>query len=342
MPRYPLCFLALTMLLCSCVTGKPGSALEDWLEGQDSLSSSELRQEAATLRNTVKRDPANASVNFSYGRVLLATNQPGQALPYLEKAAALSPGDAEYLFWLGVAYGENSRPSQERASYERALQLDKNHIQALVYLGNNYLNAKAFQSALKYYQQALALVPTNPQALYNRALIYKHLKRTTEEKQAWRLYLASYPAGEQARRATERLNILKDFSYRNYRLGTRVLTLPAITFSPFTAELLPQSRTALDRIGTVVSQLPEGTLDIIVYQKKNRQLAYKRALGIKGYLESRFENLKAGKRIRISWFGVSEKRKLAGRTARIDESVVFFLADIQKKKILTPKKKKNN
>lgn len=332
MNRYPLCFLIVTMLLYGCAIGKSGSALQGWLEGRDSLSGIELGQEAATLKKMVKKDPANATVNFSYGRVLLATKQPRQALPYLEKAVALNPGNAEYLFWQGVAYGENKRPAQERASYERALQLNKNFVQALVYLGNNHLNAKSFYPALKYYQQALAIAPANAQALYNRAIIYKRLKRTAEEKQAWRLYLVSYPEGELARRAADHLNLLKDFSYRNHRLGPRILTLPAITFSPFGAELTAQAKAALDQVGATVGNLPKGTLDVIVYQKKNRHLANNRALAIKRYLDSRYQVLKTGKPIRLSWFDVPEKRKLAGRTARIDESVVFFLSDIQEKK----------
>ncbi len=339
MNRYALYFLVVAILLGGCAQGKFGSALQGRTEGQENLTRGELRQKAATLQKAVKMDPASATINFSYGRILLATHQPRQALPYLEKAVVLDPDNAVYLFWLGVAYGENKKTAQERTSYERALQHDRSYVQALIYLGNNYLNAKAFEPALNCYQRALAIAPTNAQALYNRAIIYRHLHRTPEEKLAWRLYLESYPSGERARRAADHLNLLDDFSYRNHHLGTRTVTLPAIAFTPFTAELTPTAQAALAQIGSTVSHLKKGKLDILVYRKNNRELAYRQALSIKKYLENRFQVLKAEKRIRLSWFDISEKRKLADHTARIDESVIFFLADLPGKKINHSKKR---
>ena len=339
MSKYTLYLLVATILLCGCANGKFGSALQGLTKGQENLTQAELRQKAATLQKAVKMNPASATANFSYGRVLLATHQPRQALPYLEKAVVLDPDNAVYLFWQGVAYGENKKTAQERLSYERALQYDKNYVPALIYLGNNYLNAKAFPPAFNCYKRALAIDPTNPQALYNRAIILRHLHRTPEEKMAWRLYLESHPSGELARRAADHLNLLDDFSYRNHHLGSRTVPLPAITFAPFTNELTPASKTALNQIGTTVSNLKKGKLDILVYQKNNRELARKQAIVIKKYLENRFQVLKTEKRIRLSWFDIPEKRKLTGRTARIDESVVFFLSEVPVKKANTIKKK---
>jgi tetratricopeptide (TPR) repeat protein len=338
MNRYVLYFFVVTGLLSGCAMGITGRSLQDRIENQEHLTSDELRRGAVTLRKAVEQDPANGRANFSYGRVLLATDQPRQALPYLQKAVALDPENAVYLFWLGVAYGENNKTSLERASYERALQRDSKYVQALVYLGNNYLNAKAYQPALSCYLRALAISPTNAQALYNRAIIYRHLHQTSNEKLAWRLYLESHPSGELARRAADHLNMLGDFSYRNHRLGRRTVTLPAITFAPFSAELTPSAEAALDLVGSTVSHLKKGKLDILVYQKNNRELASRRATSIKRYLEKQFHVLKTEERIRLSWFDVAEKRKLAGRTVRVEESVVFFLADLPSTKKIRAKK----
>ncbi len=328
MKRYLLHFVMMAVLLCGCAQGKPESTSQGQIiKGKEYLSSGDLKQAEAAMQKEVERDPTNAGVNFSYGRVLLATNKPRQALPYLKKAASLEPDNSLHLFWLGVAFGENKRPSQERASYERALQLDSNYVEALVYLGNNHLRAKAFQPALDCYQRALAIAPANPQALYNQAVIFKHLQRTPEEKLAWRLYLESYPSGELARRAADHLNLLDDFSYRNHPVGHRIMTLPAISFAPLSAELTVPAKAALDQIGAVVNRLKRGKLDILVYQKNNLKLAQERALSIKNYLDRQFTALQSEKRIRLSWFKAPEKRKLTGRVARIDESVVFFLTD---------------
>jgi tetratricopeptide (TPR) repeat protein len=338
MNSYMVYLCVVAALLCGCATGKFERSLQDRIENQEHLTDDELRRGAVTLRKAVEQDPTNARLNFSNGRVLLATDRPQQALPYFQKAVAINPENADYLFWLGVAYGENKQIKQERASYERALQRDGNYLQALVYLGNNYLNAKAYQSALKYYQRALAISPTNPQALYNRAIIYRHLQQKPNEKLAWRLYLESHPSGELARRAADHLNRLGDFSYRNHRLGPRTVTLPAITFAPSSAELTPSAQAALNQVGSTVSLLKKGKLDILVYQKNNRELAAGRAVSIKRYLEKRFQVLKTEERIRLSWFDVSEKRKRAGQTARIDESVVFLLYDIPIKKEIKARK----
>ncbi len=338
MKRNILHFLVVAVLLSGCATGITGRSLQDRIENQEQLTSDELKRGAVTLRKAVTKDPTDDRANFAYGRVLLATGQPRQALPYLQKAVSLEPENAGYLFWLGVAYGENNQPSLERASYQRALQRDGNFVQALVYLGNNYLNARVYKPALNCYLRALAISPTNAQALYNRAIIYRHLQQRSNEKLAWRLYLESHPSGELARRAADHLNLLDDFSYRNHRLGRRTLTLPAITFAPFSAELTPSSQAALDQLGSTVSHLHKGRLDILVYQKSNRELASRRAVSIKRYLEKRFQVLKSEERIRLSWFDVAEKRKLAGRVARIKESVVFFLADLPTTKKITAKK----
>lgn len=337
--KYPLYYVLVAILLCSCATGMPGAARQRQVDGQQFLTSGDLKKQAVSLKKKVRQDPGSAVLNFSYGRVLLATNQSRQALPYLEKAVSLDPNNAEYLFWLGVGYGEMKKTFQERASYQRALQHDSRHVQALVYLGNNYLNGKVYQPALNCYQRALEIDPKNSQALYNRAMIFKLLQRTPEEILAWRLYLEAYSSGLLARKAADHLNLLEDFSYRNHYIGPRILTLPAISFMPFSDELTPSARAALDLVGTAVGHLKKGNLDILVYQKNNRELARKRALSIKRYLDGRFEALSVGKRIRLSWFDLPEKRKIAGRFVGSDESVVFFLADLSKKKTIKAKKK---
>lgn len=336
---YPLYYVLVAILLSGCTAGMPGVARQRPGDGQQFLSGGDLRQQAVALKKKVAQDPANAVLNFSYGRVLLATNQSRQALPYLEKAVSLDPDNAEYLFWLGVGHGETKQTFQERASYQRALQHDSRHVQALVYLGNNYLNGKVYQPALNCYQRALEIDPANSQALYNRAMIFKLLQRTPEEILAWRLYLDSYPSGLLARKAADHLNLLEDFSYRNHYIGPRILTLPAISFMPFSDELTPSARAALDQVGTAAGHLKKGNLDILVYQKNNRELARKRALSIKRYLDEHFETLRIGNRIRPSWFDLPEKRKIAGRTVVSDESVVFLLADLPTKKIIKAKKK---
>ena len=317
----------MTLLLSACVKGRPDAVSKERAESEGAPAAIDLFRDEASLRKAVESSPDSALAHFSYGRVLLAADKQREALPYLEKAVTLEPENAVYLFWQGVAYGENRKPVEERESYERALQRNRNFVQALVYLGNNYLNAKAFDSALESYERALVIDPANEQALYNRALICRQLQRTPEEIAAWHLYLEAYPFGELSRRAAEHLYALDDFSFRTHRLGHRLITLPAVSFKPFSTELNGSSQESLEWIGTLASSLAAGNLDILVYQKKNRDLARHRAVSIKKYLENRFPALETDKRIRLSWFDEPEERKVDNRTIRIDESVLFFLAD---------------
>jgi tetratricopeptide (TPR) repeat protein len=332
MNKTTVCLLIMVVALGGCAQGNLGNTLKHTLQGQHYLANKEFDQGAETFQAAVQKDPNSATANYYYGRFLLADKNSRQALPYLEQAARLDSGKAEYHFWLGVAYGENAMAARERESYLKALALKKDHVPSLLYLGNNYLNAASYQKALKYYQRALAISPDNPQALYNRALIYRHLQRTPEERLAWRLYLDAYPSGPLAQRAAEHLNQLDDFSYRNHRLGRRTVTLKAITFAPFTARLATSSLASLDVVGAMVANMPQGQLNIVVYQKNNRVLAGQRARSIKVYLEKQFPLLKKQQRIQLSWFDVAEKSRAFGRTIRHDESVTFFLEIVNKRK----------
>ena len=277
-----------------------------------------------------RKIPDSAQAHYYYGRFLLAENEVKTALSHLEQAASRKPDDSQYQFWLGLAYGENGLRAKERESYEVSLRLDRQNVQALISLGHNLLLAGELENSLDTYQQALEISPNHPQALYNRAVILRKLNRDSEEKQAWLLYLDSFPAGNFARLATDRLNSLGDSSYRNYQLGARTVTLGAITFHPLSAELAAASRPSLDLIGATVSNMGKATLNILVYQQNNRELAKKRAVALRTYLEQQFPKLRAEKRIRLSWFAVPEERMVLNRKLVLSESVQFFLTDLGK------------
>lgn len=298
------------------------------IQGEYYLHEGKYRQGLELFEELSKTDPQNGEVNYYYGRFLMAKGKKGKAQTYLKKAVDLNSEEPDYHFWLGVAQGENGKLTSERKSYEKSLHLDPKNPRTLTYLGNNLLRAKKYSLAFGYYQKALLINRYNPQALYNRALVLKKLGRTPEEKLAWLQYLNAYPAGSFARKAADRLNWLGDDSFRNHTLGLRTITLMKIEFEPFTAELGWESKSSLDVLGETVANMPKGKLNVVVYQKKNRELAKKRALSIRSYLATEFPELDQNKRIRLSWFDVAEKRKMKKKRLQFDESVVFFLAEI--------------
>lgn len=301
-----------------------GKSIQLRVLGEHYLQSDNIERGEEAFRRAARERPDSAEANYYLGRFLLAGGKAKEALPYLEKAATLDSGKADHFFWLGVACGENGMRDREAKSYGRALEIDPKHVQSHIYLGHLQLQKKQYEAALDSYRKALAIWPESPAALYNRALILKALGRTPEERTAWLEYLSLYPAGNLARRATDHLNMLGDFSYRNHTLGARTITLQRIAFKPFTAELDPSSHPSLKLVGATAVNMGRGTLQVAVFQKNNRKLARRRAISIKKYLQDQFPDLR-GDRIGTSWFEVPEEFTIAGRRLRAEASVRFFL-----------------
>lgn len=314
------------LVLSGCAAVKDfGSSLKYNIQGEYYLQERDFAKGRQIFADAVQQDSYNPEAYFYYGRFLLAEGKAREALPYFKKAVGLNPDNSDYYFWLGVTYGELDQASRERTNYQIALRYDDDHLQALTYLGNNFLRAKEYERALVYYQKVLDIWQDSPQALYNRAVILRRLKRTPEEKLAWLHYLYAYPSGSFARRAADRLNSYEDYSFRNYKLGVRTITLADIAFVPFKAEVADAALPSLNLVGAVVNNMGKGILNIVVYQLNNGELARKRALSIRNYLYLKYPQLKKRNCIRTSWFDVAEKRRILGKTLQLDESVQFFL-----------------
>ncbi|SDP59280.1 tetratricopeptide repeat protein [Desulforhopalus singaporensis] len=333
--------IGVVLLLAGCGGVKNfGSSLKYDIMAEYYLEQQTYTQGASSFRRILDEDPGNAKAHYYYGRMVLAEKQYGEALSHLQQAALGRPESGDCLFWLGVAYGKNNNPAKERASYIRVLQLDPNHVGALVYLGHNLLKAGEHEKSLARYQQALDLNPHHAQALYNRAFILRKLGRSPEERIAWLLYLDSYPAGKFANLAADRLNTLENYSYRNHNLGGRVVTLTDVGFVPFKDELLDYTRESLDIVGTILSEMRQGTLQIEVYQKNDNKLAKKRALALRSYLCKKFPQLGAARRIEVSWFDVPESRVVLKKRLTIDESVRFVVTGADEKRYIKAEKNK--
>ena len=322
----PLPLLAsLLLILSSCSVREIGTSLSHTVQGDYYLDSGKSRQGIEHVQAEVATNPESDTANYYYGRFLLGARKYTQASTYLRRACLLRPDNADYQFWAGIAWAGANNPKQEEASYRRALELEPSHLQSLVYLGHNLLEQKRYKEALNTYSKALAIAPDVPAALYNQALILHKLGRSPEEAVAWHQYLSRHPAGTMARKATEHLNLLGDFSYRNHQLGARTITLEKIWFSPLSHTLADSAHGSLDLVGGVVGNMTKGKLQVVVYQKNNTELARTRAQAIKAYLLKEFPKLSPG-RIGVSWFATPETIKIGKKKLVIDESVSFFLS----------------
>lgn len=325
-------FFSILLSSCTHLEGVQnyGNTLKYNIQGQFFMQGNDVAEGEAHFAKAVQEQPLNAEAHYYYGRFLLSGDKVKNAKLQLAEAVRLDPDKSVYNFWLGVACGELGQSGSEKKYYQLAIKYDQANVQAVTYLGNWYLRAKKYRTALEHYSMALDIWPNSPQALFNRALSLKKLKRTPEEKVAWLEYLYRYPSGKFARIATNNLNRLGDDSYRNHTLGLRNVTLTKIYFQPLSEMLDSLAYSSLQHLGAVVSNMDKGILNIVVHQLNNKELARQRALSIRDYLYNKYPAFKERDRVRLSWFGVPETRKVMGKILRKDEAVSFFLSDLDK------------
>ncbi len=70
--------------------------------------------------------------------------------------------------------------------------------------------------------------------------------------------------------------------------------------------------------------MKKGTMQIVAYQKNNKELARERAIAIKQLLLFEFSSIKT-KQIGVSWFSEPQKLSIRGNKLSIDEAVSFFV-----------------
>jgi tetratricopeptide (TPR) repeat protein len=277
-------------------------------------------QSIRIVAKKLKTRPDDPTLNYCMGRCFLALNKAGKAIGYLKKAAELVPDRPDHQFWLGVGYWANMEFNKEKQSYLKALKLDPEHVSANLYLGHNYMDRNQWKAALNQYDRVLAINPSVPDALYNRALVFRHLGKKSDEKNAWKSYLDRYRIGKLAIQAAEQLNGYGDFSYRIYLLGSRRIVVPAINFESAGSTLKTESVLAFERIGNILTKNRALSVHVIAYMKDNPKTARSRVKVIKRYILGTFPEIEPS-RIMVSWFGVPEKIASGNGRYVFDESV---------------------
>jgi len=293
------------------------------LKGERLLKNEQYQDGVVTFKSIVQEEPKNAEAQYYLGRFYLALERPEEALPHLRRAVQGDPAKADYHFWLGVAYWAVRDFESERNSYLKALAKDPKHVPARLYLAHNFLDSGEWQEALDNYDLLLRRQPYNPEALYNRALALMELNRPREEAGAWSRYLQYYPEGKWALRAVDHLNQLGKFSYRNFTIGYRRVTLEHIPFPPGSAKLLSQGKPSLQVLGTILSINDQVWLEIVCYKNGDPSLAAARATAVRDYLLQEFPRLKPS-RIGARGIGRKERIKTGSKVYLLDDSTTFI------------------
>ena len=277
------------------------------------------------LDKRFRENPDEAVSAYYVGRFYLALEKPDQALPYLAKAVQLDPLVADYHFWLGIAHWGLLDFQAEQAAYERALDLDPTHISANLYVGHGYLDKGKWDKALQQYDKVLKLDAYNPEALFNRAVALNESDRNAEEIAALKAFLKYYPDGSMALKATAALNRQGDFTYRNFLLGNRNVTLKNITFKPGINEPDKQSRESLQFVAAVLKNNKSLKLHVIAFHASGAGVAKARARAVREYILSQQDGIDPA-RLPLSWFGQAETVETSGSTVKLGESIAFVTA----------------
>ena len=308
------------LLLLSLMLWIPGCMS---LKGDRLLKNEQYQDGLATFTGIVHEEPKNPEAQYYLGRFYLALERPEEALPHLKQAVRGDPAKADYHFWLGVAYWAIRDFDLERKSYLQALAKDPKHVPARLYLAHNFLDSGEWQEALDNYNLLLPREPYNPEALYNRALALKELHRPKEEARAWKRYLQYYQEGKWALRAVDHLNRLGKFSYRNFTIGYRRVTLEHIPFPPGSAKLLSQGKPSLQVLGTILSINDKIWLEVVCYKNGDLSLATARAKAVRDYLLQEYPRLKPS-RIGVRGIGRTERIKTVSKVYLLDDSTTFI------------------
>ena len=287
------------------------------------LKQRQYEEGVASFKEKLQSDPGNDTAAYYVGRYYLAMKKPDEAMPYLQKAAELEPEKANYRFWVGVAHWAKLEFDEERKAYEEALALDPDHISANLYYGHGFVDDGQWDKALVQYDTVISLDRYNPEGLYNRAVALGGLGRTDDEVTALKKFLRYYPDGSLAMRATARLNLQGDFSYRNYILGKRNVTLKSMTYKPGTNDLLYSSKESLHVIAAMMGANDKLDLHIVAFKDGDAAAAKARAQAIRDYIRAGRPEIDP-KRLPLSWFGVTETVELSGKRFVVDDSVQFI------------------
>lgn len=311
-----------TLLIAVGLLALAGGCVVPLKSGSYYLDKREYSEGIEAQEALLDEDPGNASATYYVGRYYLAMEEPEKAMAYFKRAAELEPDNADYRFWIGVTQWALMNYEAERLAYEQTLVMDPDHVSANLYLGHGYLDERDWARALAQYDKVLKLDRYNPEALYNRAVALGGLGKRTEEVAALKKFLEYYPDGSLAMKAAERLNLQGDFTYRNYIIGKRNVTLRAMAFKQWSDELALESKESLHVLEAIMEEDPKIVLHVVAYKKGDAKGARAMALGIKDYLVS--GRVVAPDRLLPSWFDSAEVVEIGGRRLTVDDSVQFI------------------
>lgn len=287
------------------------------------LNHGEFEDGIRVMSEELRDDPDDATAAYYLGRYYLALEEPHLAVEQLEKAARLDSDNSDYRFWVGVANWALDDFEEEQANYKQALSIDEDNVSANLYLAHSYLDEGKLDQALGLYDKVITMDKYNPQALYNRADILTRQGKREPALKEWKKFLEYYPDGSLAVYGTEQLNSLGDFTYRNFILGKRNVTLRSIRFKQGSTKSDLEGNLSLRVLSAIMETDKDSAFHIVSYCKGDPALAKERAKKLKAHILNAHPGINS-ERLPLSWFGVPEKIKREDHTYNLDDSIRFI------------------
>ena len=144
-----------------------------------------------------------------------------------------------------------------------------------------------------------------------------------EAREALLRFLGYYPEGHMGAAAADLLNAQGDFTYRNFLLGRRTVTLRAVTFAPGGTDLGFGASDSLDVVGSMLTNDPRLVLHVVVFAQGDAALARARAQRIHSFFRAYYPAVRDSQTL-LSWFGAAENVEAPGGTFPLKESVLFI------------------
>jgi len=112
----------------------PPDALPNYYAALAWSEAGDLRRAEAMLRESVRRNPAQARAWYNLGLLLHQTNRPDEALQALGTAEAAAPAETDIPYAAATILAQHGRPAEAAAAAQRVLRLDPAHVAARAFL----------------------------------------------------------------------------------------------------------------------------------------------------------------------------------------------------------------
>lgn len=159
------------------------------------LQAEDLEKGAATLRRSLRENPAQPQVCFELAKIFQAKDQPDSAVLYAEQARRLDPKSSAVSTLIGAVHLQAGRFPEARIAFDQALKLDARNPEAHRFLGLYYTELDSLQQAIDHFQQVALIQPEDLEAHNNIAFLLARQHRYTEA-------LSSYEKAEQLARGS--------------------------------------------------------------------------------------------------------------------------------------------